>query len=82
MYRRYNSIRNHMEEMRRSAGVENSELDNYYRARWDIIDSYNQEREHQELVNEIVNEVMKRIRIELEAYIPNIKNMIIKGLGL
>lgn len=82
MYRKYKAIRKHMEDVRRSAGVENSELDNYYRARYEMIDSYNQEREHQELINDIVNEVMKRIRIEIEAYIPSIKDMIIKGLEL
>lgn len=82
MYRKYNAIRNHMEDMRRSAGVENSELDNYYRARWEMIDNFNQEREHQALVNEIANEVMKRIMLEIKVNLPNIKDMILKGLGL
>ncbi len=47
-----------------------------------MIDSYNQAKEHQQLINDIVNEVMKRIRIEIESYIPSIKDMIVKGLEL
>ena len=82
MFRKYDSVRRHMENLRRIAGIENSELDNYYRSRWEMIDSYNQAKEHQQLINDIVNEVMKRIRIEIESYIPSIKDMIVKGLEL
>ncbi len=33
MFRKYDSVRRHMENLRRNAGIENSELDNYYRSR-------------------------------------------------
>lgn len=82
MYRMYSAISRHAEEMERSAGNQSPEIANYNRARREMLDSIYQERMEQALVERIANEVMNRVCIEINSNIPNIKEMIEKGLGL
>ena len=82
MYRMYSVISKHAEELQRSAGNQSPEIENYNRAKREMLDSIYQKRMEQALVDRITNEVVKRIRIEIKGDIPNIKEMIEKGLGL
>ncbi len=45
-----------------------------------MFQNYNKSKEKQALVDEVVNEVMKRLTVEIENKIPNIKEVIEKGL--
>lgn len=45
-----------------------------------MFQNYNKSKEKQALVDEVVNEVMKRLTVEIQNKIPNIKEIIEKGL--